>query len=515
MKAVTKRAAVAATPLFLFFVGACGMDAPGGKAGRVEAEGWAVTAWGGRYEVFAETDPLVAEETAVSNPHVTILDGFAPLREGSVTVILRGAGTEERFSQSTPKRDGIFPVSIRPRAEGDFELRFLIEGPAGSEEIAAGRVRVGTAAAPGGPAPDAEGEGDGDIPFLKEQQWRTAFATAPVTEGAFRDSVSGPGRLTPAAGGEVTLTATFAAVVASEPWPYPGLDVARGRTIFHLHPRAGERSLPDLRADAAALEAEVETARRRAGRLADLLKLEATSAAELERARAELAGLEARLRAARQGVEAAAGPAGAGSGAAVAVAAPWAGRIAEVAVSPGEAVAPGTRLARLVKVRPIWMTLALRPEEAGRVRGRPSGLLFRPPGADGAVEIGAEDLRVVARAPEVDPQTATIGLILEIDRGAAEHPLGSVVEAELLLAGERRGIVVPDSALIDDAGVLVVYLQRSGEGFERREVRVLARRATQALVEGLRPGERLVTRGGGAVRRSALLSSGPPEGHIH
>ena len=85
----------------------------------------------------------------------------------------------------------------------------------------------------------------------------------------------------------------------------------------------------------------------------------------------------------------------------------------------------------------------------------------------------------------------------------------------MLLPAERKGIVVPLSTLVQDAATSVVYVQLEGETFARREVRVLARQGREALVEGLRAHERVVTVGGGAVRRSSLLSSGAPEGHVH
>jgi multidrug efflux pump subunit AcrA (membrane-fusion protein) len=93
--------------------------------------------------------------------------------------------------------------------------------------------------------------------------------------------------------------------------------------------------------------------------------------------------------------------------------------------------------------------------------------------------------------------------------------LGATVEAEVLLGGEQEGIVVPTRALVDDGGVMVVYLQQSGESFARQEVEVMARQGDLALVEGLVPGQRLVTRGGDAIRRAGLVSSGPPQGHVH
>jgi len=487
-------------------------DSPGTDHAAGGDEGWAVTAWGQRYEVFAETDALVAGRAATSNAHVTVLADFSPLKSGVVSAVLRGpGGREQRFRQDRPKRDGIFPVEIKASAEGTFDLVFAIEGGGEPEEIPAGRVRVGSAASPGGLA-EAQTEDAEGVSFLKEQQWRTEFATAWVEEGGIREGVSGPARVLPARGGAVVLTASVDAIVAPEPWPYKGLDVAAGAAVFRLRPTT-DRSPPELTAEASALEAEAVAARRRVERLAELLQLEATSAAEVERARAALAGIEARLAAARRGVDVVSG--GAATGELLDVRAPWAGRVAEVAVSPGQFVSAGTVLGRLVRPRPLWIEVALQPEDASRLKDGPSALNLRRASAAEPIQIEGRAMRLVAIAPEVDARTATIAATLEVDRSASELPIGSAVEAEIVLAGERRGIVAPQSALIDDAGVAVVYVQDSGESFSRREVRILARQGTRALVDGLRSGERLVTRGGAAIRRSSLLSSGAPEGHVH
>jgi len=197
------------------------------------------------------------------------------------------------------------------------------------------------------------------------------------------------------------------------------------------------------------------------------------------------------------------------------VRAPWAGRVAAVSVSPGQTVEAGAPLGRLVKVRPLWIVVALRPEAAARVQSTPKSLFLKRPGPQAPLEIAAKDLRLVSRSPEVDPRTASVNVILEVDRSASELPLGSAVEAELVLSGQKRGIVVPLSALLDDSGTTVAYVQLEGESFARQEVRVLSRLGNEALVDGLKAGERLVTRGAGAVRRSSLLSAGAPEGHVH
>ncbi len=254
-------------------IGALGCRA--GDSKRDEAsttpEGWSVTAWGERYEVFAETGPLVAGANATSNAHVTVLSGFAPLKEGAVSLVLRGsAGAEEVFRQERSKRDGIYPIEVKPSAEGTFDLVFRIESLAGPEDLAAGRVRIGSAASPGGRVAQGGSDAPEGVSFLKEQQWRTEFATAWVREGMLAESVEGPAQVKPSGGGEVVLTAGVDATVAPSPWPYTGLDLARGGTVFRLVPRVGDRSLPELHADASSLEGDVDVARRRVERLSDL-----------------------------------------------------------------------------------------------------------------------------------------------------------------------------------------------------------------------------------------------------
>ncbi len=507
-----KRSPLMSVLLILTGTLGCGRGEGQQDSTAAREEGWSVTAWGQRYEVFAETGPLVIGHRTTSNVHVTVLDGFAPLKQGTVALLLRGEGPEQSFRQEKAKRDGIFPVEIEPRGEGTFGLFFRIDGPNGPEEIPAGRARVGSVGSPGGGETAGEAATTEAVSFLKEQQWRTEFATAWVREGMLHDGVAGPARVTPAANGATTLTASVDATVMADTWPHVGLDLPEGTVVFQLVPRVSGRSLPELEADAASLEAEVETARRRVERLTDLLRVEATSAAEVERGRTALAGLEARLQAARSGVSTTTGSEQ--KPPAIPVLAPWAGTVAEVFVSPCQTVGAGTALARLVKTRPLWFVLALRPEDASRVREAPSGLVIRRPGFSEPLEV-SDDLRIISRSPELDPRTGTVDVIVEARQGVQDLPLGSTVGAELLLAGVRRGIVVPGSALVDDAGITVAYVQLEGETFARREVRVLVRQGADALVEGVQAGDRLVTRGGAAIRRSALLTSGAPEGHVH
>jgi len=492
----------------LFVLGGCG-GADQAKEVDQEDEGWAVTAWGERFEIFAECDPLEAGQLAHAYTHVTRLTDFSPVSSGTVSVVFRQqGGGAETFRQEQAVRAGIFRVPMTPKETGEFAISFLVETTDGNEEIPAGVVRVGRSGSAGGLislAPSASGEGPGiahdsgheTISFLKEQQWRTAFATDWSREGSLRVPVKGPGRVRIASGAEVILSAPLDGIVDPQSRLHVGMVVGRNDILARLAPRAAQnRTLPEL-------EAEAEAARARLARLEKLLELQAVSVAEVEAARARVASLVPQLDAAL----------GRGGMKRVEVVAPFSGQVAEVRVAPGQAVSAGDPLLRLVQTNPVWVEVMLAPWDALRAGKGIAGLVLKASGSSPLLVEGS-DLSLVAQAPEVDPGTGTVATVFEV-RGQTQLRPGTVVGAEVLLPEEELGVVVPASALIDDSGVQVVYVQVGGEGFLRHEVAVRARQGELALVDGLSPGRRVVTLGGGAIRRVTLMKSGSVEGHVH
>ena len=470
-------------------------------------EPWAVTAWGDRYEIFAEADPLVVGGVSKSHTHVTVLAGFAPLRAGTVSAILRGAdGSQSVFKQEQPVRAGIFSIQIRPEQQGEFDLSFRVESEAGAEEIPSGRVSVGAADAPGGlvaspppPARDSTATDttrpEAEISFLKEQQWRIPFATAWAKRGAVHSSIRGPAWVRPAAGGEAVLTAPLDGVVVPSPDLHVGRVVKAGTSVMQLVPRVkAGRSFAEI-------DSELRLATTRLGRLEELVKLEAVSEAEVERARALVGTLDAE--------RAAVG----GRGSPIDVRSPLDGSVAELLVEAGQAVDAGASVARIVMERPLWVEVALRPDDAASFSST-AGLVIEGRGGGPSVSLEADEAPLVSRAPEVNRETGALHVTFEV-RKETSLKLGTSVEAAVLLPGDRTGIVIPSGAIVDDAGVPIVYVQAEGESFARVEVRVEARQGDRVVVQGVRAGERIVTTGGAAIRRATQLSSGPVEGHVH
>ena len=485
-------------------------------------DSWAITAWGSHFEIFPETGALIVGETVTAHVHVTRLEDFSPPASGTVAMILRSAAGEQVFRTDAPARPGVFNIDVEPSSTGEFDLAFRVDVGEIGEEIRGGRVRVGDEEEPGGllvaPAPKG-GDGGEPVQLSKEQQWNSEFATSWVRRGELARSVEGLVRVRPPAGGERLLSSPLPGIVDSSgpSWPYPGQRIQRGEKLLRITPLvAAEHSLAELEAEAQSLAIEKAAVGERLTRLEELLALEAASRREVEEVRHHAEILEARHAAAERDLEAArATRLGGSSRDGLELDAPFDGEVAAVHVSPGATIEAGETLARIVRTDAVWLEALLSPTDAAQLTpGQPiRGLVLTPAGRAQPFELN--EVRLVSVSPEASERTGKVTAFFETGAASGAPALGTTVDGMILLDETRSGIVVPSTALVDDGGVSVVYLQLSGESFLRQPVRVLERQGTRVLVDGLEPGQRLVHRGGETIRRSSLMSSGEVHGHVH
>ena len=91
---------------------------------------------------------------------------------------------------------------------------------------------------------------------------------------------------------------------------------------------------------------------------------------------------------------------------------------------------------------------------------------------------------------------------------------GSFVEVFLLSAPRPETLAVPLSAVTEDQGVYSVFVQLDPETYVKREVKVGASDGTRVqILEGLSPGETIVSRGVAQVKMASF--SGAIPGHTH
>ena len=475
-----------------------------------------VTHWTDQTELFAEYPPLAVGETSRFAIHLTRLDSFKALTEGRVEVHLRGGtAPAEIFPVDAPSRPGIFGVDVKPAQAGTREMVIVLRSKGLNDEHRVGQVDVHADPEAARAAASKAGEETPGISFLKEQQWSLDFGTALVREQSVRESIRVPARLEARPGGAADVAAPIDGRLTRVLEVALGTSVSRGQELARLlPPPAVPGDLPQLqraRADAQTALVLATRDRERAERLTNAgaapeKRLDEARSAE-EQAKARVTAAEASL---AQYNVARTGSATEAEGLFV-IRAPVGGVIAQRNAATGANVGAGTILFRVVDASQIHVVGHVPDAQAARAR-LVSAAEIEVPGHEGRVPAG----RLASVGKVLDPQSRTVPITLAFDNGALGLPVGQAVSLPLLMETTAPRPVVPAAAIVDDAGRPIVFVQREGETFDRRAVTLGARAGDLVqITEGLKPGDRVVTKGAYLVRLASLSTSVPAHGHVH
>ncbi|CAG0978028.1 Cobalt-zinc-cadmium resistance protein CzcB [Rhodocyclaceae bacterium] len=518
-----KISTLSAAALTVFLLSACGekhaaKDDHGTKAPTEKtADGHAGggekrTHFSDKSELFVEFPTLVVGQPATFVAHFTWLANFKPVTKGRLTVVLAGgAAPEERFVIDAPGVPGIFKPVVTPKTAGQRELTLIVESEQGTLRHELGTVDVFVDAKAALAGHDDHEHEDAGISFTKEQQWKIDFATVEAAKGIARESIAVTGTIKAQPDGEALLAAPMAGLVRTAgSFPRVGKAVKKGQVLAHLVPRlGGETDHATLEAAAARARIALEQARRERERMESLFKDEAIAEKRLLESRANEGIAAAEHDAARQRL----GQLGDGSGG-ITLRAPIAGVIAAVPVAPGAFVAEGAPLIHIANTGKLWLEARVPESEVGRL-GTPSGAGFKVDGFDRSFTIDpGKNGKLVAVGGVVDAATRTAPVIFEFANPDRALPLGVTARVQLFTGRGQEGVLVPASAVQDESGAQVVYVQTGGESFERRLVQSGARDGDKvAIVSGLEPGQRVVSEGAYLIRLST--SKAGPSGHAH
>ena len=489
----------------LWLLAAC-RGAEGGAsvdtAAAAEPAGGAVTLWSDSTELFMEHPALIVGAPDKFAVHLTDVTDFAPLRSGRITLrfVPRGGGEPLVVTQDAPRSPGIYgpaPAFARP---GVYDLTLLVDSPQATDSLTVPNLRVYATAAE---APEeATGGGDAGISFLKEQQWKTpGFRTAFAETGAVGASFEAAGEIDPAAGRYAEVTAPIAGLVDAggvATSPAPGQRVQRGQVLAYLTPSLGEGGSAYATARAELREAEDEHARAKR-----LYAVEAVPQRRVHEA-------EIRLAAAREAL------AGFGGGALtaggkIAVRSPVAGVVGRRSITPGSRVDAGAPLFTVVDPSVVWLAVNVPAAHAGRV-GRSSGAEFTVEGSDRRYAAR----RTVSVGGVIDSLSRTVPVLYEVANPDGSIKVGAAARVAVRTGEQASGVVIPSSAVLDEDGRPVAYVQPEGETFERRELTLGGAEGDRTLVTaGIEAGERVVTGAAYQVRLASLSTAVPAHGHEH
>ncbi|OGQ10233.1 MAG: hypothetical protein A2138_15065 [Deltaproteobacteria bacterium RBG_16_71_12] len=527
-------AAIAAVVLGLAIFGCHDHHEPDGEHGHGHAaaeedEGpptLDVTIYQGGLELFMEypsfvvgqESPLVAHLTDTRDP-----EAFHGIAKGRLTATLamKEGGGDEKFVADAPQRLGVFKPVVKPTRAGVATLTLQLEGEQASGVIIVGDVVVYPTLGDAKQAAPEETEG-GEQPaaYYKEAQWKTVYATALVERRVLQGGIATTGEIVPVAGQAAELAAPVAGrVITGSVVPHVGQRVKRGELLLSLVPTgaaaASDRASVEL--ELVRAKAELGLAERDAARSKELLAALAVSQRQADAAAVEAEVASARVKAAEQRLASFdASQSGTGrGGSSFDLRAPLDGVVAFADVTPGQVVNGGARLVTIVNAERLWLRAHVPDVDVARAGADIPGAAFSVQGFGREFHVAPPHGRVVAIGAVVDDATRTVPVVFEMENPDGLLKPGMFAKVTILTGESVQGAAVPEQAIVDDDGKLVVYAMADGEHFFKRRVTIGIRSGGYAQVlDGVAEGARVVTRGPYEIK---LANAGgvPAHGHQH
>jgi membrane fusion protein, heavy metal efflux system len=459
-----------------------------------------VTRWTDQLELFMEHPILIKAKPAKFIIHLTTLDDFKPVKEGKVILNFQHeSGKTFAVNKEDLLRKGIFTPTATLPLSGKYLFTLLYRKENMEESFHIGDVIVYASSAE---IPPQQKDGDTGISFLKEQQWKTEFHTEPAKIMPIRSSITAVGEVIPRQQSYAEIVSPVEGILDVEDNQHmviPGSSVSKGQIVAILSPPLNvANSWVELKLAYQNAKSEFERAKR-------LMQKDAISKREYEKLRRNYLTQKA-------GYEAFFDPDSNKENSFFELKSPITGIVNEVSVMPGQKVSIGRKLMTIVDPSLVWLKVNVFEKDYYKIDS-PESASLRFPGVNSPIVVEQNDFRLVSKGNIIDPRSRTIPLLFELSNPQRIFKIGQVVQLELYTSDEKDALCVPSKAVYDDNGQIVVFVHKEGETFEKRVVKVGdSYKGCVAILEGVKEGERIVTKGGYLVK---LASTSAAIAHPH
>lgn len=488
-----------------FVLYSCAPEHAHEESGAEELEPLAFTLYSEKTELFIEFNPLVVGIESRFAAHFTILgEYFKPITEGTISLSLVGANGTQTITADKPEVPGIFRLRMTPEKQGIHKLVFDITTPTYKDTIVLDNVVVYPDEKTALADQPQDAGGGSDISYLKEQAWKVDFATVQAEVKPFSEVIKTSGQILSAPGDEAVLISQIDGIVS-----VTGKNLVEGNQInagaLAFTVKSNEVVKSGLSAEVQKAQNDLAAAKANYDRASELVKDQIISQREFQDAKLRYENAQAALRAARS--------ASGFNSSRQNVTAPMGGFIKNIMVENGQFVTAGQTLATISKNK----KLLLRADVSQKYFSRLSTITsanFKT--TDGTKVYSTKELngKLVSFGKSADSNSPFVPVSFEIDN-VGEFIPGSVVEV-FLQSGTAQALVIPYSSLIEEQGIFYVYVQTSGESFQKREIKPGATDGINVqILSGVLPGERVVSKGAYQIKLSTASGQLPAHGHEH
>ncbi len=474
-----------------------------------------ITVWRNGFEVFAEHTPPVAGKAARFITHVSELATGSPRNAGPVKFTFQQGASSFEHPQAAPERPGIYIPAITFPSAGEWKADVIIPGATNSV-VGLGTIKVYATddAAAHAEYPELP-EG---ISFLKEQQWRILTKAEPVTREVLTERIALHATVVPAAGKKVTINSPVAGTLTLEKKLHLGAEIKADDLLGWIEPSYNEFTAKLVEAEAEALRAKsaLEQAKVAYERIRNLHEQQAKSQRELQVADLAYRSAQASFGATTtiQRIYRGTGATFKDGSVRIEIRAPLDGVLDRVTTKLGQRINPEDELFTILDPKSGLVQAQVPESSVARVKPV-LGAVFQIV-SEGETFLVTNYLNFVAMGRELDPATRTALLTYAYTDDSGSITIGA--SGTLLVATGRSpdALSIQSSAIVEEEGVPILFVQVSGETFQKRDVVLGIRDRDRIEVKsGVSEGERVVTDGAYAILLSTKSGTIPAHGHAH
>lgn len=500
--------------LLLFFSYACGSNSLSGpfheeEGHRHEDALSESTLFTDNSEFYIEHDLLQKGKESAFLVHVTRLESYEPCLSGTLSIRLDNTEVTAEL-----ERPGIFHMELTPLKEGEFEVIYTLN-PGPYEETVSDHIHIAgdhqiIHETPNDHNHEGEshepaetGHDPGEILYPKEQSWKNDFMVSMVRPVPFSSVILTSGEILAMPGEKKNVSANSGGIlVFNEKNLVQGSPVKKGQLLFTISSSTFtednrelqlQESLNSFAQSKSEYERHLELYASRV--ISERLYIESRSRYTADSLR--YYSLASNI--SEQGLR---------------VTSPVSGYIHQLNVSEGQYVETGELLVTISSNKVLLLRADL-PQQFYSHLEEIETANFRP--AYTAQTYGVEDLngRLLARGSSVAENDHYLPVYFEVENDGSLLE-GSFTEFFLKSRNRKSTITVPVDALLEEQGAYYLYVQVTGESYTKRAVKPGENDGKKIeILEGLKPGERVVTEGTILLKAAATVTSVTGDGHNH
>jgi cobalt-zinc-cadmium efflux system membrane fusion protein len=460
------------------------------------------TVYTDKLELFVEFKPLVVGEVSKFAAHFTFLGKrFKAVATGDVLVSLVGKGDQPKFRSNEPSSPGIFRLALKPINSGTYDLIFEVNTGGFTDKIVIKDVTVFNDVT--SVVGDSSNEINDEISYLKEQAWKVDFATKEVLRGSFSEIIKTTGEILTAQGDEVVVTAKSSGIISfGSNQKQIGSAIRADELLLNISGDGLTEDNLDVKcAEAKAIydKCEVDFDRAMALVKDKIISQKDFEEVKLKYDNAKTAHVAMSNNYSKSGQQ---------------VVSPFNGYIKNLMVIEGQYVEIGQPIAKVAQNKRLMLKAEVPQKHFSKLSSITSAN-FKTAYDDEIYSTDSLNGKLISYGKNTSDNSFYIPVNFEIDN-KGDLISGSFIELFLKARTIGNSLYIPLTSVMEEQGNYYAYVQTSGEGFQKRVLKLGANDGVNVVVlSGIQVHERVVTTGGYSIKLTSMSGTMPAHGHEH